>query len=70
MSVGEKIRILLRRRNMTIKALAERIGESRQNLTAKLNRDNLTESEIKKIAAALNCTYDISFTMKDTGEVI
>ena len=55
---------------MTIKALAERIGESRQNLTAKLNRDNLTESEIKKIAAALNCTYDISFTMKDTGEVI
>lgn len=70
MSVGEKIRILLRRRKMTIKDLAERVGESRQNLTAKLNRDNLTESEIKKIAAALNCTYDISFIMKDTGEVI
>ena len=55
LTVSEKIRIILGRRNLTITDLAAKLGTSRQNLTNKLNRDNFTEKDIMQIAAALNC---------------
>ena len=38
LSFGEKVKILLKRRNMTITELATILGTSRQNLTNKLSR--------------------------------
>lgn len=70
LTVSEKIRIILGRRNLTITDLAAKLGTSRQNLTNKLNRDNFTEKDIMQIAAALNCTYESLFTMNDTGETV
>ena len=52
-SMGEKIKIVLKRRNITITELAERIGTSRQNLTNKFTRDNFSEKEIRQIAKAI-----------------
>lgn len=69
-SAAERIKIVLRRRKMSIGDLAELIGTSRQNLSNKFSRDNLTEKDIQMIATALDCTYDISFVMNDTGERI
>lgn len=70
LTVSEKIRIILKRRNLTTTALAEKIGTSRQNLTNKLNRDNFTEKDIRQIAAALNCSYETVFTLNDTGDIV
>lgn len=70
LSMGEKIKIVLGRRNMTLAQLAEATGQSRQNMSNKMSRDNFSEKELYTIAAALNCTFSASFTMNDTGEEI
>ena len=70
LTMGEKIRVLLNRRDMTISQLAERLGQSRQNMSNKMNRDNFSERELYDIAAVLNCTYNAVFKMNDTGEQI
>ena len=63
LTMGEKIKIVLKRRGLTIAQLAELTGQTRQNLSNKLTRDNFTEKEIAEIAAALNCDYDAYLTM-------
>ena len=70
LSMGEKIKIILGRRNMTLGELAKRTGQTRQNLSNKLSRDNFSEKELLRIAAALGCSYRASFIMDDTGEEI
>ena len=70
MTISEKIRLLLRRRKITITALAGKIKISRQYLTVKLKNDNFTTKELQEIAVALNCSFDSVFTMNDTGEKI
>ena len=70
LTMGEKIKILLGRRNMNLTQMAEQIGQSRQNLSNKMSRDNFAEREIVQIADALNCDFTTSFTMRDSGEII
>ena len=70
MTSAEKITVLLRRKKMTNKELAERIGTSAQNLSNKMQRDNFSERELRQIAEALDCTLEISFVMNDSKEVI
>ncbi len=66
LTFGEQIKIMLKRKNMTIRQLAELVevqtGKpmSRQNLTQKLNRDNFQEQDMKEIAQALGCAVKIS----------
>lgn len=66
LSFGEQVKIMLRRKGMTIKELAETIEErtgkvmSRQNLTQRLNRDNFQEQDMRLIAAILECPFYLS----------
>jgi len=50
--------------------LAEQTGQSRQNMSNKMSRDNFSEKELYEIANALNCTFEAGFIMNDTGEKI
>ena len=70
LSIGEKIRVLMNRRGMTLGALAKTLGTTRQNLSNKLSRDNFSEREVREIAEALNCTYEAKLIMRDTGEEV
>ncbi|MBE6943814.1 MAG: helix-turn-helix transcriptional regulator [Ruminococcaceae bacterium] len=70
LSMGEKIKVILRRRGMTLSDLADKTGQSRQNLSNKISRDNFSEKDLIEIASALSCTYHAGFTMNDTGEEI
>ena len=70
LTVSEKFKILLGRKNLTIKDIADKLGTSRQNLSNKFSRDNFSEKDIRQIAEVLNCDYEIKFKMKDTGEEI
>lgn len=68
MGMSEKIKIVLLKRKMSIKDLADIIGGTPQNISGKLKRDNFSEKELRKIAEALNCDYEAAFTLRDTGE--
>ena len=69
LSMGEKIRIVLRRNKSTIANLAETLGTSRQNLTNKLNRDNFTEKELHEIAEALGCKFEGFFIFENDEKI-
>ena len=66
LTFGEQVKIMLSRKNMTIKQLAEMIEErtgkamSRQNLTQRLSRDNFQEQDMRLIAAILGCPFKMS----------
>lgn len=70
LSMSEKIRIILKRRNLTLADLAEKLGQSRQNLSNKMRRDNFTIKELYLIAEALGCSLVSYFETKDTDEII
>lgn len=70
MSNAEKIDLILKKRNITYTELADRLGISKQNLYKKLRRRSIPENELIEIAELLNCTYESSFTLNDTGEKI
>lgn len=65
LSMGEKIRIILRRNDMSIVDLAAKLETSRQNLTNKLNRDNFNEKELQQIAEALGGRFEGYFVFED-----
>ena len=66
MAMASKIRILLIERNMKIKDLAQMLGYSGN----KLRDDNFSEKELRKIAELLDCDFDATFTLRDTGKII
>lgn len=70
LTMGEKISVVLKRRGMKLSQLAEKLNQSRQNMSNKMKRDNFTEKELHDIAKALDCTFAASFIMNDTGEEI
>lgn len=70
LSVSEKIKIILGRRNMTVSDLAKKLNTSRQNLTNKFSRSNFSEKELRQIAEAMDCSVDMLFTLNDTEETI
>ena len=61
LETNEKIRLLLKRKGMTVTSLAESLETTRQNLTNKLNRDNFSENELRKIAEVLGCSLILEF---------
>lgn len=65
---SEKIRILLGRKNSSVTELALKIEQSRQNITNKLSRNNLSETDMREMANALNCDVEIKFIDRDTKE--
>ena len=72
MGIAEKIKILLIKREMTQKALAESLGMSAESLNNKLRRETFDTEELETIAVKLNATYGFKewFKMNDTGEEI
>ncbi len=70
LTAAEKIKIILKRKNMTSGQLADALGQTRQNLSNKMSRDNFSEKELREIAAALGCEIEIKFTISSTGETV
>lgn len=70
LTMSEKIKVVLKRRGMTMGDLAEKTGQTRQNLSNKMTRDNFPEKELRQIADALDCELEVHLIMKDSGERI
>lgn len=66
LTFAEQVKIVLSRKGMSIKELAElierRTGKkmSRQNLTQRLSRDNFQEQDMRMIAGILECPFRLS----------
>ena len=76
LTFAEQVKIILSRRGMTIKELAELIEKhtgkkmSRQNLTQRLGRDNFQEQDMRMIAEMLECPFHLSImSAEGAGEV-
>ena len=74
LTFGEQVKIVLGRKGMTIKELAEMIEQhtnkkmSRQNLTQRLGRDNFQEQDMRMIASILECPFRLSILGEDTPD--
>ena len=68
MTIEEKIRTIMRRRDMTINSLAEQTGQSRQRIHQAFRTDSYSVAWLEKVADALGCRVEILFTDKETGE--
>lgn len=66
---GEKIKIIMKRLGVTTTQLADALDTSRQNLTNKFNRNKFDEEETRKIAAALGCEVETTFTLPDGTKI-
>ena len=66
LTFGEQVKIILSRKGMTIKQLAELVEAhtgkpmSRQNMTQRLGRDNFQEQDMRLIAEILECPFHLS----------
>jgi len=66
LTFGEQVKIVLSRKGMTIKELAERVEAytgkpmSRQNMTQRLGRDNFQEQDMRLIAEILGCNFQLN----------
>ena len=71
LTFGEQVKIVLSRRGMTIKQLAELMEQhtgkpmSRQNMTQRLGRDNFQEQDMRLIAEILGCKFQLSIMETD-----
>lgn len=66
LTFGEQVKVILSRKGMTIKELAELVEKhtgkpmSRQNMTQRLGRDNFQEQDMRMIAEILGCQFTLS----------
>ena len=73
LTFGEQVKIILSRRGMTIKQLAEEVEKhtgkpmSRQNMTQRLGRDNFQEQDMRMLAEILGCKFTLS--IMDTEDI-
>lgn len=71
LTFGEQVKIILSRKGMTIKQLAELVEHhtgkpmSRQNMTQRLGRDNFQEKDMRLIAEILGCKFELSIMEMD-----
>ena len=70
LTFGEKIKVMAKRKGITMSQLAEMTDQTKQNLTNKFKRDNFTESEMMKFCTALGCECTITITDSESGEMI
>ena len=76
LTFGEQVKIVLGRKGMTIKELAEQVeaytgkNMSRQNMTQRLNRDNFQEQDMRLIAKILGCNFELNILGETAQEVL
>lgn len=67
LSFGEKMRVMMKRRGVSVQEVADRLGVSRQNVNQRLNADKFTLDDMEKYAAAIGCSIEIEITELPEG---
>ncbi|WP_427108642.1 helix-turn-helix domain-containing protein [Lysinibacillus xylanilyticus] len=69
LTATEKLKVILKRKDMTVKELADLLGTTRQNLHSKLAKDNLSEDDLKKYCEVLGIKYEINFILENDDKI-
>ena len=69
MGFSEKIRYALIKQKIGIGELADKTGQSRQNLSNKLKRDKFTTQELEEIADAPGISFEGCFIFPDGTKI-
>lgn len=69
MSLTEKLKIAMIKRNVSQTQLAELTEQSQHNLSGKMARDNFKLSEYQKLVEALGCTLEVSIVFPDGTKI-
>jgi hypothetical protein len=69
MTTYEQIRILCVHIGVSLSEFARIINHTTQNFNAKLNRNTITQDEIKQIASTLNVTYEQYFLLPNGDRI-
>ena len=65
LTMGEKIKVLLKRKKMSVQELADLLGQSRQNINVKLKKDNFNEKDLRLIAEKLGVEFEGFFIFEN-----
>ena len=68
-TVKEQIKVIMDRKKVSITQLAEIMGQSKQNLSKKLLRDNFSVYELQEIAKALDVEFKAYFVIPDNPKI-
>ena len=66
----EDIKVLIAKRGLNVSEIARRLGDSPQNLNQKLKRNAIKDVDLEQICKTMNCTVEIIYRDKDTGEEV
>lgn len=66
--MANKIEHVLLQRNLNKSDLAQKLEWSTSSLYRKFQKDNFSEEDLQAIAKVLNCTFEASFVLNDSGE--
>ncbi len=69
MNLTEKLKIVMIKQNVTQTALAERTGQTQNNLANKFSKNNFKLSEYQKLVEALGCVLEINIILP-SGEKV
>ena len=67
LSFGEKMRVMMKRRGVSVQEVADRLGVSRQNLNQRLTADKFPLDDMEKYAAAIGCGIEIEIIEPPEG---
>jgi len=70
LNTEEKIRLILKRKGMTIGDLSSAMGQTRQRVHQAFKRGDYEVGWLEKVADAIGCKLEIKFIDKETGEDI
>lgn len=62
---SEQIKVICKRKKITLTSVAKVLGLSIQNFSNRLTKNNLEEDELHQIAEILNCEYHSYFVTND-----
>ena len=65
----EQIKAACAKQGMTMGALAEKIGMSKQNFSARLQNEKFKDDELKKMASVIGCKYVCYFEFEDGSRI-
>ena len=66
----EDIKVLIAKRGLNVSEIARRLGDSPQNLNQKLKRNAIKDVDLEQICKTMNCTVEIIYRDKETGEEV
>lgn len=66
--MSEKIKLVMVKRNMNGKQLAEKMGCTPSNVYNLLKKDDWSEKQLAQVAEILDCRFDANFVLNDSGE--